>query len=183
MALGTWWRDDRLPDLAPLPSFSVHLSTDAQLIARLADLSLQKVDSRFQNGSRLYLAFVDEIPVAYGWVATERGNMREVQVSFKLPARNCYLWDFLTLPAWRGRGIYPRLLQAIIRQETHFFDRFWIGTVPGNTAAEHSIINAGFHFVADFVISADGRACGITPFEDSERARACAVLLNLPIVP
>ncbi len=182
MALATWWCDGLLPNLVPLPSFSVYFSTDAQLIARLANLSLQEVDSRFQSGSRLYLACIDEILVAYGWVATQRGDMPEFQLSFKLSERNCYLWDFRTLPAWRGRGIYPRLLQAIIRQEALFFDRFWIGTASGNTAAEHSIVKAGFHFVADLNISAEGCACGMTLLEDSEYARACATLFNLPIV-
>jgi hypothetical protein len=56
MTFATWWRGDPLPNLSPLPTFSAHISTDTQLIARLAHHSPQVISTRFQTGSRLYLA-------------------------------------------------------------------------------------------------------------------------------
>src|ERR1700738_1087384 len=126
MALGTWWTRDPLPDLPALPSFSVCLSTDMQLIARLTKLSHQEIGARFPDSNHIYLAFLGQGSVAYGWLAEQFGGVDEIHLSFKLPLNNCYLWDFLTLPAWRGRGIYPHFLQTIIRQEQHRIDRFWI---------------------------------------------------------
>jgi GNAT superfamily N-acetyltransferase len=184
MPFATWWRGDPLPHLsalAPLPTFSAHPSTDVHLIVRLANLSSQTIDARFQAGHHPYIAFLDENPVAYGWVAMQQGGISELQFSFTLPARNAYLWDFLTLPQWRGRGIYPRLLQSIIHQEP-LIDYFWIGYAPGNDLSARGITRAGFRFVSDFVISSDGRVSGLTLFDQSKYALASAALFNLPIV-
>ncbi|GHO88700.1 GNAT family N-acetyltransferase [Dictyobacter formicarum] len=180
MTFTTWWRGDRLPELAPLPAFSAGLSTDTQLIARITCQSTQMVARRCEAGDRPYLAFIGDTPVAYGWVATRAGGIAELQFKFELPARNGYLYDFLTLPEWRGRGIYPHFLQAIIHQEQDI-DRFWIGYVPGNDASGRGISKAGFHEVSDFVIR-QGRIAGLTLFETSERASANADLFQLPII-
>ena len=181
MALGTWWRGDTLPELPALQSFSVHESTHKALIAKMNDISLLEVDARMQNGNSAYLAFIGETPVAYGWVATQRAGVREIQLSFTLPPHNHYLWDFQTLPEWRGRSIYPHFLQAILRQEMHLVERFWILYKPGETAAEKSIRKAGFLFLGELVLT-QGHVSSITLFNNSERAHIGATLLNLPVV-
>jgi hypothetical protein len=178
MALGNWWRGDPLPDLPSLQGFSACISTDMQLIARLSGLPPQEIEARFQHGHHAYIAFIEQVPVAYGWVAERMAGVREIQLSFTLSAQNRYLWDFQTFPAWRGCGVYPHFLQTIVRQE--MAERFWILYEPGNTAAAHSIEKAGFHFVGELVLS-EGRVCAIELFEDGERAVAGAALLNLPV--
>ena len=115
MALGTWWRGDILPELPPLQSFSAHISTDTTLIANMNDLSVQAVEARMHSGNDPYVAYIGETPVAYGWFAIQNAGVREIQLSFTLPPHNSYLWDFQTLPEWRGRGIYPHFLQAILQ--------------------------------------------------------------------
>ncbi|HEV2656132.1 MAG TPA: GNAT family N-acetyltransferase, partial [Ktedonobacteraceae bacterium] len=117
MALGCWWRGDPLPDLPSLPGFSARIATDIQLIARLTGLSSQEIEARFQHGHHAYIAFIEQAPVAYGWVAERMAGVREIQLSFTLTAQNRYLWDFQTFPAWRGLGVYPHFLQTIVRQE------------------------------------------------------------------
>ncbi len=181
MALGTWWRGDALPELPTLPSFSVRPTTDITLIAKLNDLSLQEIDTRFQNGNSAYLAFIDETPVAYGWVATKSGSVEEIGLAFTLPLGNRYLWDFQTLPEWRSRGIYARFLQAIIRQEMQHAERFWILYKPGHVEAERSIRKAGFHFLGELVLT-DDVVSDFELFEQSDRAILGAALLNLPVV-
>jgi GNAT superfamily N-acetyltransferase len=181
MALGTWWRGDSLPNLPALPLFSVRPSTDTTLIAKLNDLSLQEIDARFQNGNSAYLAFIDETPVAYGWVATKSGGVEEIGLAFTLAPGNRYLWDFQTLPEWRGRGIYACFLQAIIRQEMQLAERFWLLYKPGSVAAERSIRNAGFHILGELVLT-DDHVSGFELFEQSDRAIIGAALLQLPVV-
>jgi len=182
MALGTWWNGDPLPKLPALASFTAQRSTDKQRIAQLTSLSLQEIEARFQSGNHIYLAFLDQTPVAYGWLANRVGSVDEIQLSFTLPTRNCYLWDFLTFPTWRGHGIYPHFLQEIIRQEQQSIDRFWILYAPGNDTAAHSISKAGFLFVGELTTTY-GHVSGITLFDASERAFTGAALLNLPVVP
>ena len=181
MALGTWWRGDILPSLTTLSSFSIQQSNDREHIAQLNNISLQEFDQRIQNGNRVYLAFIAESLVAYGWVATRSAGVAEIGLAFTLPPQNYYLWDFQTLPEWRGRGIYPHFLQAIIRQEMHLVERFWILFQPGNVAAEHSIQKSGFLFVGELALT-EGRVSGFTLFNNSERATIGASILNLPIV-
>ena len=97
MTFATWWRSDPLPNLSPLPSFSVHWSADVHLITQLTNHSFQTITTRFQAGNRLYLAFINDIPVAYGWVATQAGSLSALQFTFALPPLNCYLHSFRTL--------------------------------------------------------------------------------------
>lgn len=180
MTFATWWRRDSLPDLSPLPTFSARHSTDIEEISQLTNHSPQVIATRLQAGNRPYLAFMGDIPVAYGWVATQEGNISDLQLFFSIPPENCYLYNFLTLPEWRGRGIYPRLLQAIIRQEEQI-QRFWIGYLPDNAASGRGIEKAGIHIVSDLVVS-QGQASGITLFESSEQAQASADFFRLPVV-
>ncbi|HEY4386701.1 MAG TPA: GNAT family N-acetyltransferase [Ktedonobacteraceae bacterium] len=181
MPFGTWWRGDPLPALPPLSAFSAHITTDTALIARVTHLTRQAINRRIREGNQPYIAFVEQTPVAYGWIATREGGITELQFSFSVSKRNAYLWDFLTLPQWRGQGIYPRLLQTIVCQE-QLIDRFWIGYVPGNTASARGIHKAGFRVVSDLVISGN-RIAGLALLDDSERARISAKFFQLPIVP
>jgi len=180
MPFATWWRGDSLPTLSPLPTFSVHSSTDTQLIARLANLPEQEVRKRIREENRPYIAFIDETPTAYGWVATRKSGIDVFQFSFTIPPKNLYLWDFLTLPQWRGRGIYPHLLQAIIQQE-QAAERFWIGYEPTNETSAHSIKKAGFQVVCDIVI-ARNRVIGLTLFDANDHAQASADFFQLPVI-
>ena len=142
-------------------------------------MSVQEVDTRLQNGNHAYLAFLQETPVAYGWVATQSAG--EIGLSFTLPQHNSYLWDFQTLPEWRGRGIYPHFLQEILLQEMNTVERFWILYKPGEIAAEKSIRKAGFLFLGELVLT-KGQVSGISLFNRDERARIGADVLNLPVV-
>jgi len=180
MPWATWWRADPLPALSPLQTFSVSGEASTPLLARLAHRSEQEIITRLQTGHHPYLAFIADTPVGYGWVALQEGEIAELKFSFPIPARNAYLWDFLTLPAWRGRGLYPRLLQAILQQEQRV-DRFWIGYEPGNDVSAHGIKKAGFHVIGNFVY-AEGRVCGLALSGSPERAQACAAVFHLPIV-
>lgn len=185
MALGIWQTGDPLPLLPPphttLTSFTIQHVTHIAQISQLNKISQQEVTERLQHQHHFYLATVEDTPVAYGWVAHAKGEIGEIDLAFTLPERECYLWDFQTNPQWRGRGIYPRFLQAIVQQEQSQVDRFWIMYAPGNTAAAHSIAKAGFRYIADLTYT-DGRASGIILFEQSQQADAAANLLKLPIV-
>lgn len=180
MPFATWWRGDPLPALPPLPSFSARCVTRWDEARRVTGLTEERVLSRYQSGHRLYAAFLGDEPVGYGWAAKQTGGMDELDFSFEVPPRNCYLWDFVTLPAWRGRGIYPRLLQEIVRQEDDV-SRFWIGYEAHNEASARGIAKAGFGVVGDLAV-VDSRVTAFVVFAGGERARAARELFDLPIV-
>jgi GNAT superfamily N-acetyltransferase len=101
-------------------------------------------------------------------------------VAFEVPPGNRYLMDFYTLPAWRGRGIYPRLLQAILARESAEAKRFWILHHRGNVASARGIEKAGFGRVAEIHFVAGG-GLGLVALGPGERSGSGARLLGLPI--
>ena len=182
MALATWWSGDPLPTLPAIPSLRAEATNDIALLARLAALDRTEVVARMDGGHRPYLARLSAEPAAYGWVAGAGATIGELGVAFTLPRGDRYLWDFATLPAWRGRGIYPQLLQGIIAAEsTAMAARLWIIHAPENPASARGILKAGFAPVGDLSFRAGGGA-GFRPFDDPIRARVGAALLGVPLL-
>jgi GNAT superfamily N-acetyltransferase len=118
--------------------------------------------------------------VAYGWVATRTAAMGELGVKLTLTPSDRYLWDFATLPAWQGRGLYPQLLQAILQQESDA-DRFWIIYAPENLPSGAGMHKAGFTLAAELSFDA-GYQVRLALLGTYERARAAAELLGVPLV-
>ena len=176
-----WWKGDPLPELEPLPGFHAAATDDDRLITDLAQLDVAEVRRRIERSHRPYVAYLDQQPVAYGWVATTQGAIDELSFTFAIPPRNRYLWDFVTLPAWRGRGIYARLLQTIIRQERVAADRFWIGHTVDNIASCQGILKAGFQQIEALIMLAGG-TLKIKALGASGRAQFSPMALQLGVL-
>lgn len=180
MALSIWQRGDSLPALPQLDGFRADISRDEQLLAALCRLDKAEIRRRFDAGHRPFVGHLKETAVAYGWLAAQEAAIGELGLAFRLPPGHRYLWDFATLPAWRGQGIYPHLLQAILRQEMAA-TTFWIIRAPENGASGSGIRKAGFTAVGRLSLLGNGRA-GLAPFIDRERAQLGAALLGVPLV-
>lgn len=181
MALATWWRGDSIPPLTPLANFVAGLTEDPALLAGLANLEIVEVQRRIDAGHRPYLGWINGEAVAYGWVATHTAHIGELDLVITLPQGDCYLWDFATLPDWRGRGIYPRLLQAILTIEQQNAQRFWIIAAPENRASSAGIGKAGFTSVAHLSFQRSGQP-GLIPMTAGDPVAAAATLLQVPIL-
>jgi GNAT superfamily N-acetyltransferase len=118
--------------------------------------------------------------VAYGWVATRRAEIGEMDLSFVIPQCDRYLWDFGTVPAWRGQGIYPRLLQSIVARESEKAQRFWIISAPENAASALGIQRAGFRPVAELSFLKSSRPA-LRAYGPTEHVEAASHLLRVPI--
>ena len=176
-----WWKGDPLPMLPPLPGFGAESVADDQLIARLLDTTVEDARVRLREGHHLYVARLGTEPAGYGWSATATASIGELRLSLTLPPRNHYLWGFVTEPAWRGKGIYPRLLQAILAAEASEADRFWIGHEPGNDASARGILKAGFHRVGDVYLLPDG-GIGLLADGAPERGAASVAVLGVRLL-
>jgi hypothetical protein len=150
-------------------------------MATVTGLDAAEVERRWVDGHRAYVATLDGVPASYGWVATGDVSLGELDLTFTLPERERYLWDFGTLPAFRGKGMYPRLLGAIRMQEQAEADRLWIIYAPENLPSGVGIGRAGFETVADLSFTPEGQAA-VRPVGAFVRARRAAQLLGLPIV-
>jgi GNAT superfamily N-acetyltransferase len=182
MALATWWNGDPLPTLPLLLTLRTAATTDTAPLARLAALDPTEVAARIADGHRPYLAWIGDEPAAYGWVAGAGATIGELSVAFTLPRGDRYLWDFATLPDWRGRGIYPHLLQRIVAAESATgAARLWIIHAPENPASARGIVKAGFTPVGELSFRAGGGA-GFHPFSEPIRAGVGAALLGVPLL-
>jgi len=169
------------PALAPLPGgLEVRAESSAHLMASLQNKSVDEMSRRFENGHRAYVAWRAGEPAAWGWVATRSAHIGELDSTFTVPAAQRYLWNFVTRPAHRGHGIYPRLLDAITTAEESEAKRFWVAYAPENHASGAGIRKAGFTDVAALSFDAHGRPAVGDIVQGG--ARLAAQFLGLPAV-
>jgi GNAT superfamily N-acetyltransferase len=171
-------RDDPTPQLAPMPGLAIRREADAVVMAELQGRTAAEMSRRFADGHRAYVAWRDDVAAAWGWVATRSAGIGELESTFSIPRGERYLWNFVTLAPHRGLGIYPRLLEAIVRAESREAERFWIAYAPENHASGAGIRKAGFVALAELSFDAAGRAAlrGIVP----GGGRVAARVLGLP---
>lgn len=108
---------------------------------------MEEAINRLANDHRAYVAFLHKIPAAFGWVASGKARVGELNHEFILPLGHGYLWNFRTLQEFRGLGIYPQLLQQIILTEQPKTESLWIMHAPENTASQRGIQKAGFQLI------------------------------------
>ncbi len=179
MALATWWASDPLLDLTPLSNFHVRLAADDAQLATLNHIPVAEVEQRRRAGHLPYVGYMDETAVTYGWVATREASIGELKLAFPIAAESRYLWDFATLAEWQGRGLYPRLLQAIVQAEQA--EHFWIIHAPENLPSGAGMQKAGFQAVGQLSFQRDN-TLGLIPVGNPERARIGATLLGVALI-
>lgn len=152
-------RDRRAPRpaLAPVSGLDVRIESRAHVMAQLQNRSEAEMSRRLADGHRAYVAYRAGDAAAWGWVATRSAHIGELQSTFTIPKAERYLWNFVTLAAHRGMGIYPRLLDAIVEMEQSEVDRFWVAYAPENHASGAGIRKAGFTDIAALSFDEHGR--------------------------
>ena len=172
-----WWPRDPLPALPPPPGFAAAPADDDRVLAALAGIGVEEVAAWRRVGNQPYLARMAGEPVGYGWSAGRRLEIGELGLAHALPPGERYLWGFATAERWRGRGVYPLLLQAILCRERMAGARFWIGHARDNAASARGILRAGFRHVGD-VYRLPTEHLALVPVGPIERARVGAALLG-----
>ncbi len=156
---GTIWvldSDQGMPRVAPrIPAAFRRLTVElAPVLAASADsLTLSEIGKRLETGRQCYLAWVDGQIAAYGWVSLVEEDIGELNLRIKLLEGEAYIWDCVTLPAFREKRLYSALLSHIVgdlREQN--ICRAWIGADLENLASQKGMARAGFHHVADLVI-------------------------------
>jgi hypothetical protein len=179
--LWTWWKGDKLPLMSPLSAWHVETSEDISFVAKLSNIPVKSVEERYRQKHRPVIAYLNDTAVAYGWLACNNAAFGSPSVSFNVPVNNLYLYHFVTMLPWRGRGFYPRLLQEIILREEHVAERFWIIHQYSNQASRKGIAKAGFH-IATHVFHTPTKSKLLASDANLARAQAGAALLGLPLI-
>jgi GNAT superfamily N-acetyltransferase len=126
---------------------------DVTALAAAADLpSPQLFQQRLAAHRRCFVAMVDGQITAYGWVTQGAEYVGELERTFNFRDNEAYIWDCVTLAAWRGQHIYSALLSHIVYQlHDEGVQCVWIGASRQNDPSIRGIINAGFVSVVDVV--------------------------------
>lgn len=156
----TWWRGDELPPLPPLPELRCERVTDVALLAKLHNVGPVKIETRLADANTAYVAIFEDEPAGYGWSGANSVGVADIYWPITPPSRG--LWDFFTFEKWRGRGIYPHLLQAILHSEQIEAEKFWLGHRADNYASQRGIEKAGFHLV-NYVVFTPERQIRLVP--------------------
>jgi GNAT superfamily N-acetyltransferase len=178
--LWSWCRGDALPICERVSGLTVEESTHVELLSQLMNIPEADLKEQLWLGHRAYLARLGTQPVAVGWSATGEVALLGGRVTLHVPPNHRYLYGFVTHPDWRGRGIYPHLLQAILRTEEQ--ESFWIIHLLENTASQRGIHKAGFRVAGRLSFLPTGGPGLIAPPGDSERAQVAQHLLGLPLI-
>jgi GNAT superfamily N-acetyltransferase len=176
-----WWAGDALPDLRRPLELIVEHNPSAAVMRQVVALSDEQIRQRLSEGNQALVARMGGAPAAIGWSSAGRVEIGELGLDFTLPPGHRYLWDFVTLPEWRGRGIYPALLQEFLEERTRT-ECFWVGHDLENAASARGILRAGFQTVGEvYAVPGVGPvfvAGGMAP----ERAPGAARLLGIPLL-
>jgi hypothetical protein len=109
---------------------------------------------RFETGRRCYAAWAGDKLAAYGWVSFNEEHIGELNLHLTLLPGEAYIWDCVTLPAFRRNYLYSALLVYILGElSSENLCRVWIGADFDNIASQRGIARAGFRQVADLVVA------------------------------
>lgn len=178
--LWSWCRGDALPGCESVSGLTVSESKHVELLSQLMNIPEAALSEQLELGHRAYLARMPTLPVAVGWSATGEVALFGGRVTLHVPPNNLYLYGFVTHPDWRGRGIYPYLLQTILRTEEQEY--FWIMHLLENTASQRGIHKAGFRVAGRLAFFPTGGLGLMPPLGDSSRAQVAEQLLGLPLI-
>jgi GNAT superfamily N-acetyltransferase len=178
--LWSWCKGDALPICSGVSGLSVEASQHVELLSNLMRFPEAPLREQLWLGHRAYLARLSTLPGAVGWSATGEVALLGGRVTLHVPPNNRYLYGFVTHPDWRGRGIYPQLLQAILRTEEHEY--FWIIHLLENTSSQRGIHKAGFRVAGRLSFLPAGGLGLMPPSGDSERAQVAEHLLGFPLI-
>ncbi len=156
MSLYTISGSAKLPSINKPAGLQIKESTDATLLSILGNTTVEDVLTRLANDHLAFVAYINDQPAAFGWMAGGKATIGELNHAFVLPVGNRYLWNFRTLADYRGMGIYPALLQFIIHYEGSKASRFWIIHAPENKSSLKGIVKTGFEYVGKLYTKADG---------------------------
>ena len=102
------------------------------------------------NGRRCYAGRVEGALAAYGWLSFDHEDIGEQGLRLKLPPGDAYVWNCVTAPAYRRRGVYSGLLAHIaVEMRAEGLRRLWIGADASNLPSQKGMARAGFRPVLE----------------------------------
>ncbi|NLG97621.1 MAG: GNAT family N-acetyltransferase [Chloroflexi bacterium] len=129
-------------------------------LAAAGSLSPDEIERRFETGRWCYAARSGDRLAAYGWVSFGEEYVGELDLTLRLLPCEAYIWDCVTLPAFRQKYLYSALLAFMAEAlKAESVCRIWIGADLDNQPSQRGIDRAGFQRIADLAAGPDGTDC------------------------
>ncbi len=142
-----------LPPVCKIRGYEVELITSSDLINNTLKEQLiqhrssirSDAETMLKNGACLWVGYLDGHLANLAWTRT--GD--KVQSYFFPLVTECILISHcVTLPDYRGRGLYPAIMTHIIRTlGSKGFERFYVDCSDWNVASERPIRRLGFYLI------------------------------------
>ena len=145
-------------------------TTSRVVVAAMADEG-DLVDVRLARGCRCFGAWLEGELAGYGWLSTRPEWIGEIEIEIAPGAGEGYIWNCVTLPPQRRRGVLRALLAGIrTRAHDEGLKRLWIGSVP--IPAEKAFGASGFTPTLTFAseLIAGYRWLQVRPFAGADPA-------------
>jgi ribosomal protein S18 acetylase RimI-like enzyme len=141
--------------LLPVTFGQLGPEAEPELALAMGKTDLSQVRRRFEGGRRCYAARARGVLAAYGWVSFGEETVGGLGLRLRLLPHEAYIWDCVTLPAFRRLGLYAALLSRIAEAlRDDGLQGAWIGADHDNLPSRAGITRAGFTVVADLVTAA-----------------------------
>jgi len=131
-----------------------------EVLAEEGEEYLAQIRQNFATGAVFWLGLIDNRVVAYQW--TRRGSKTKRYLVNILP-QDIVIYATATFPQWRGKGIYPAMMQYIIEKELAGHGTAYVNCKVWNKPSIRGIIKAGFTQIGQYTHEID-----ITPPEMAE---------------
>lgn len=101
------------------------------------------VAPRLARGVRCFAVRIDDAIAGYGWLSVGPEWIGEIQLEIRPRSGEGYVWNCVTVPEFRRRGVFRSLLLGISEHARRLgLRRLWIGSVA--IPAEKAVAPAGF---------------------------------------
>lgn len=108
-----------------------------------------EIARRQAMGDECFAVFHRGRCASYIWCTRQRRQIEEVRLCADLPHGEYWLYNAFTVPTYRNRGLYSRLLEHAVSVLSETGGRLvWIDAERGNHASVRGILRAGFAEVA-----------------------------------
>jgi GNAT superfamily N-acetyltransferase len=119
-----------------------------------------RVGPRLRRGCRCFAAWEGSALLGYGWLSSGSEWIGEVGLEITPGPLEAYVWNCVTLPEHRRRGVFRLLVQSVCeRMREEGLRRLWIASLRGS--AESALRPPGFK--AALRIERDGDALRLEP--------------------
>ena len=103
------------------------------------------VDRRFGRDEICFVAIHEGYVVSYIWGSRGKVGVEEISLAVKTAPGEIYLYDAFTLEPWRGKNLYPSVLQRALEYGRDLkLDRSTIFVEAKNTPSIRGVTKAGF---------------------------------------